>query len=247
MASIQCKACGKRYSYHDSDLCPHCGAYNKPTSRMRVDFDQEGNAELLHEQDFLRQSAAGRERKVCYEQKECHEDDARRTPRLRSGAAGSGRAVGIVIGVAVGILALVVLLNLAQRIDGMNAMWTYTEEPAREADSGYIRYYDIGEEFTIEGKAVTVDSTGVMDGGLYVFLLGDGSAVPEILLQDIDGQDMWLFLDNQEQLDDGQFWMLRYPMADVDTDRVEDAWLLFQDAGDGSEALVPVSLEDFYV
>ena len=65
MASIKCKACGRRYSYHVSDLCPHCGAYNRPPSRMRVDFDQEGNAELLHEQDFLRQSAAGRERKDC--------------------------------------------------------------------------------------------------------------------------------------------------------------------------------------
>ena len=77
MASIKCKACGRRYSYHQSDLCPHCGAYNKPASRMRVDFDQEGNAELLYEKDFLRQSAAGRQRKDCYEQKECHEDAAR--------------------------------------------------------------------------------------------------------------------------------------------------------------------------
>ena len=57
---------------------------------------------------------------------------------------------------------------------------------------------------------------------------------------------MWLFLDSQEQLDDGQFWMLRYPMADVDADQVEDAWLLFQDAGDGSEVLVQVPLDDFY-
>ena len=77
MASIKCKACGKRYSYHDSDLCPHCGAYNKPSSRMRVDFDKDGNAELLHEREFLRQSEAGRERKDCYEQKECHESAAR--------------------------------------------------------------------------------------------------------------------------------------------------------------------------
>ena len=84
MASIKCKACGRRYSYHESDLCPRCGAYNKPSSRMRVDFDKDGNAELLHEREFLRQSAAGRERKDCYEQKECHEDQVRpksETPR----------------------------------------------------------------------------------------------------------------------------------------------------------------------
>ena len=87
MASIKCKACGRRYSYHQSDLCPHCGAYNKPASRMRVDFDKDGNAELLHEKDFLRQSEAGRKReKVCYERKECHEDAARqvRSPGLNS-------------------------------------------------------------------------------------------------------------------------------------------------------------------
>ena len=77
MASIKCKACGKRYSYHESDLCPHCGAYNKPSSRMRVDFDKDGNAELLNERQFLQQSAAGRKRKDCYEQKECHEGAAR--------------------------------------------------------------------------------------------------------------------------------------------------------------------------
>ena len=78
MASIKCKACGRRYSYHESDLCPHCGAYNKPSSRMRVDFDKDGNAELLHEQEFLRQSKAGKQReKVCYERKECHEDQVR--------------------------------------------------------------------------------------------------------------------------------------------------------------------------
>ena len=52
MANIKCKSCGRRYSYHDSDLCPYCGAYNRPPSRMRVDFDQEGNAELLNEQQF---------------------------------------------------------------------------------------------------------------------------------------------------------------------------------------------------
>lgn len=87
MASIKCKACGRRYSYHQSDLCPHCGAYNKPgSSRMRVDFDQDGNAELLHEQTFLQQSAVGRQRKDCYERKECHEGAARqvRIPGLNN-------------------------------------------------------------------------------------------------------------------------------------------------------------------
>ncbi len=86
MASIKCKACGRRYSYHVSDLCPHCGAYNRPSSRMRVDFDKDGNAELLHEQAFLQQSKAGQQRqKACYERKECHEGVAR---RVRFGGQG---------------------------------------------------------------------------------------------------------------------------------------------------------------
>lgn len=78
MVEIRCKACGKRYSYHKSDLCPRCGAYNRPQSRLRVDFDAEGNAELLSEKEFLRQSEAGKKReKVCYERKECQEDAVR--------------------------------------------------------------------------------------------------------------------------------------------------------------------------
>ena len=78
MPNMKCKACGRRYSYHNSDLCPQCGAYNRPPHRMRVDFDKDGKAELLNEREFLRQSEAGKKReKVCYERKECHEEQAR--------------------------------------------------------------------------------------------------------------------------------------------------------------------------
>ena len=68
MSNITCRSCGKRYDYLNSDLCPHCGAYNKPTSRLRVDFNEEGSAELLNEQQFQQQSKANRQRKDCYEQ-----------------------------------------------------------------------------------------------------------------------------------------------------------------------------------
>ena len=73
MANIKCKSCGRRYSYLESDLCPHCGAYNRPPSRMRVDFDKDGNAELLNEKQFQRQSAANRQQKDCYEHETAHE------------------------------------------------------------------------------------------------------------------------------------------------------------------------------
>ena len=62
MANIKCKACGRRYSYHESDLCPNCGAYNRPSSRLRVDFDKDGNAE----------------------RKECHEAQVRRPASKRA-------------------------------------------------------------------------------------------------------------------------------------------------------------------
>jgi len=88
MSNITCRSCGKRYDYLNSDLCPHCGAYNKPTSRLRVDFNEEGSAELLHEQEFLRRSEAGQKReKACYERKECHEDKVRQKGRtVQSGS-----------------------------------------------------------------------------------------------------------------------------------------------------------------
>lgn len=37
---------------------------------------------MLHEQTFLQQSAAGRQRKDCYERKECHEDAARKVRQI---------------------------------------------------------------------------------------------------------------------------------------------------------------------
>ena len=78
MPNMKCKACGRRYSYFNNDLCPHCGAYNRPPHRMRVDFDKDGKAEILNEREFLRQSEVGRQReKVCYERKECHEEQVR--------------------------------------------------------------------------------------------------------------------------------------------------------------------------
>ena len=111
MANIKCKSCGRRYSYHESDLCPNCGAYNRPSSRLRVDFDKDGNAELLTEEAFLDQSKTGKQReKVCYERKECHEQAVRRgggiisaswwtTARRRSGRCWLCRALLAVPGV----------------------------------------------------------------------------------------------------------------------------------------------------
>ncbi len=120
MANIKCKSCGKRYSYHQSNLGPHCGAYNRPASRMRVDFDPDGNAELLPEKDFLRLSAAGRKReKVCYERKECHEGAARKvrqipdTAELTEKLKQYGESLPEGVKALLGVLAFVLFLILS--------------------------------------------------------------------------------------------------------------------------------------
>lgn len=108
MANIKCKSCGRRYSYLESDLCPHCGAYNRPPSRMRVDFDKDGNAELLNEKQFQRQSAANRQQKDCYEHETAHE----------SGKAivrhGGGLTTGKLIAVAAVLVAVFIAVWRAE-------------------------------------------------------------------------------------------------------------------------------------
>lgn len=49
MASIKCKACGRRYDYREHNLCPGCGAYNKPArsgaAADRETFQEDATAE----------------------------------------------------------------------------------------------------------------------------------------------------------------------------------------------------------
>ena len=52
MASIKCKSCGRTYNYRSSELCPKCGAYNRPPHQMRVNFDENGSAELQSDREF---------------------------------------------------------------------------------------------------------------------------------------------------------------------------------------------------
>lgn len=75
MAILRCKACGKMYNYEKDGMCPKCGAYNRPPQRNSIYAD--GTVHHAADYDFERHAApeAG---KVCYEEKECHEDDARR-------------------------------------------------------------------------------------------------------------------------------------------------------------------------
>ena len=56
MATIKCKSCGRAYNYRSSELCPKCGAFNRPPHRMRVGFNADGGVELQTEKEFVREA-----------------------------------------------------------------------------------------------------------------------------------------------------------------------------------------------
>ena len=73
MASIRCKACGASYHYEKEGCCPNCGAYNRPPKRERINAD--GTVQHMTDAAYeKRQHAQG---KMCFEEKECYEDQAR--------------------------------------------------------------------------------------------------------------------------------------------------------------------------
>ena len=56
MANIKCKSCGRAYNYRSNELCPKCGAFNRPPHRMRVGFNADGGVELQTEREFVREA-----------------------------------------------------------------------------------------------------------------------------------------------------------------------------------------------
>ena len=79
MILVKCQACGKRYDYHENGCCPECGAYNRPPRRNRVGAD--GVVHHMNDTDFLQnnnKNHSARNGKVCFEQKQCFEDEARK-------------------------------------------------------------------------------------------------------------------------------------------------------------------------
>lgn len=77
MATIRCRSCGRIYDYNKQDMCPKCGAYNRPPHRERVDPD--GTVHFVEGQ-----SIPPRRGKVCYEEKTCYEDQTRRGSREKT-------------------------------------------------------------------------------------------------------------------------------------------------------------------
>jgi len=80
VAVIHCKACGASYHYEKEGCCPNCGAYNRPPKRNRV--TAEGTVQHMTDAAYVKRKYE--QVKVCFEEKECYEDQAR--PVNRSSA-----------------------------------------------------------------------------------------------------------------------------------------------------------------
>ncbi len=123
MALVKCKACSKRYDYHEHGCCPECGAYNRPPQRNRVGLD--GVVHRMSDADFLDNTAkrrASQNGKVCFEQDVCFEDQARKvrgdkkSPFTveRSGRAQSKKSgPAKVLKIAIAVIVLVNILPLS--------------------------------------------------------------------------------------------------------------------------------------
>lgn len=256
MASIKCKSCGKRYSYHESDLCPHCGAYNKPGGRMRVDFDQDGNAELLHEREFLRQSAAGRERKDCYEQKECHEEDVRQGKKglRRDDAGDTGKKTMEAVALFFMLmLALTVVFSLIQQTyhpagNEEPAIEIVPVSPAEEITGEYIFYYELGEQFVIDGQPVRVEAVELNTEELQATVYWENEAIytPELYAILEDGSEMFAYTWYEDNAGDGN-WQYGYT-DDAGWENVTEAYLSFTNYGDTADSYyeVRVNITDVF-
>lgn len=230
MANIKCRACGRRYSYHESDLCPYCGAYNKPGSRMRVDFDEEGNAELLNEQQFQRQSAANRQRKDCYEHETMHESGEK--PARRSGGLTTGKLLGLAVGLVSLFIALASLISaIGNRTPENN--WSSdvlipVEEPAQEITGDYVFYYTPGEQFVLDEQPVWVDSVSLDAERLWATVHWEEEPIwtPELYARYEDGSELLTYPWHEDNMGDG-IWQYDYTDDGFGWENVTEAYLSF--------------------
>ena len=230
MANIKCRACGRGYSYHESDLCPYCGAYNKPASRMRVDFDEEGNAELLNEQQFQRQSAANRQQKDCYEHETMHES-GEMTAR-RSGRLTTGKLVGLAVALVSLFVALASLISaIGNRTPENN--WSSdvlipVEEPSQEITDDYVFYYTPGEQFVLDEQPVWVDSVSLDGERLWAAVHWEEGPIytPELYVRYEDGSELFGCTWHEDNVGDG-IWQYDYTDDGFGWENVTEAYLSF--------------------
>ena len=220
MANIKCKSCGKRYSYHESDLCPHCGAYNKPSGRMRVDFDEEGNAEAV------RQGKRG---------------------LLREGAGGTGKktveAIAVFILVMLALVFVFSIIPFANHPAGDEGpdIEIVPEAPAEEITGDYIFYYEPGEQFVIDGQTVRVESAALDAEELLatVYWEKEPTYTPELYALYEDGRELFTFTWYENNMGEG-CWQYGYTDDDFGWENVTEAYLSFTNYGDVADSYYEV-------
>lgn len=235
MPNIKCKSCGKRYSYHESDLCPHCGAYNRPSSRMRVDFDKDGNAELLNEQQFQRQSAANRQRKDCYEHKTTGQSGAANGQQTTEGVKTLAKVIAALVAVVlVSLLTFFVgtwLEDIRVPKPDYPRDWSSEEEavaPAQEITDEYIFYYRPGEQFVLDDQPVWVDSASFDTDQLLVTVHWEEEPTwtPELYVRYEDSSELYTYTWYEDNVGDGS-WQYGYTDDGFGWENVAEAYLSF--------------------
>ena len=232
MANIKCKSCGRRYSYLESDLCPHCGAYNRPPSRMRVDFDKDGNAELLNEKQ--RQSAANRQQKDCYEHETAHES-GKATVR-HGGGLTTGKLIAVaavLVAVFIAVCGLNFFIGLGTSEGGLSPdIEIGSEAPAEEITSVPAFYYELGEQFVIDGQPVRVENVGFDTEELQATVYWENEAIytPELYVFYEDGSELFTFTWYEENVGEN-LWQYGYPDEGFGWENVTEAYLSFTNYG----------------
>lgn len=234
MANIKCKSCGRRYSYLESDLCPHCGAYNRPPSRMRVDFDKDGNAELLNEKQFQRQSAANRQQKDCYEHETEHES-GKATVR-HGGGLTTGKLIAVaavLVAVFIAVCGLNFFIGLGTAEGGLSPdIEIGSEAPAEEITSVPAFYYELGEQFVIDGQPVRVETVGFDTEALQATVYWENEAIytPELYVFYEDGSELFTFTWYEENVGEN-LWQYGYTDEGFGWENVTEAYLSFTNYG----------------
>lgn len=228
MANIKCKACGRRYSYHASDLCPHCGAYNKPQSRMRVDFNADGSAELLNEQQFQQQSEASRRNKAGYEGETASQGGAKTFGR--SGISVSRGIIGAVVAMAV-VMATFVVIGAIGSFRAVGHAEVPAEVAAAAPDEMYVVDHMMGEPFVTDDDMVLVETAYVADDRLYALVqCDDDDIAPELELYTTEDQ-LWSSPWGYEYIkrDDQEYWLISYESSGIRWADTIGAYLVFAD------------------
>lgn len=232
MLRVKCRSCGKVYDYRKEEICPACGAFNRPPRREVVDAD--GTVHIVQE-------------KVCFEEKECHEAAAQQV-RESSGKtawetddlevalhkgihAAKGWAaklktakrpstprqkrLGIIIGVVTIIIALAgeFMENRAERRpEPMPDISIEADtEPAME-----VRRYKIGEGFSANGRQYAVTDMAMSGDDITVIMSGDGLAEDPwnvyLYWHDPDGAEYAIGPDEIESREDQ--WIYEFDIED---------------------------------